>query len=263
MAFSIQKATIWKRFSAFLFDFILTVILSIGFMLVFSSILHYDAHSNELTAYCKEIQTNIEEEYNLDLNFMQTEDYEKLTDEEKEPYEDALKAYNDALRTDAKVSAMLQKLFFLTLVMISLGFLFGILILDFILPLCLKNGQTLGKKIFGTAVMRSNSVKISNFVLFARSIFGVFVIETLFPIALIIMMYFGILGRLGIIIVFLLLCLQAGLLFFSHNRTTIHDLLADTIVVDMASQPIFDTQEEALAFIKAEQAREEQKKDSI
>lgn len=261
MALSIQKATIWKRFSAFLFDFILTVILAIGIMFIFSSILQYDAHSNELTAYCKEVQTNIEEEYNLDLNFTQNEDYEKLTDEEKKPYEDALKAYNEAIRTDAKVSAMLQELFFLTLVMISLGFLFGILILDFIVPLCLKNGQTLGKKIFGTAVMRSNGVKISNFVLFARSIFGVFVIETLFPIALIIMMYFGILGRLGIIIVFLLLCLQAGLVFFSQNRTVIHDLLADTVVVDMASQRIFDTHEEALAFIKAEQAKEAQKKD--
>ncbi len=269
MSFSIQKATLWKRFSAFLFDFILTAILSVGIMLALSSLLQYDGHSKKLQGYYDEIQTKIEEEYSdkygfaLDLDYMDSEGYEKLTEEEKAPYEEANEAYEQALNDDERVAKKTQVIFFLTLVMVSVGFLLGIMTIHFIVPLFLKNGQTLGKKIFGTAVMRSNGVKISNFVLFVRAIFGVYAIETLFPIALLTMLMFGLLGGLGSLTIILLLGLQLGLVFFTRYRTTIHDLLSDTVVVDMACQRIFDTQEEMLEDIKKEKAEEAQKRDYI
>ncbi len=264
MAFTLQKATLWKRFSAFLFDFILTAILSLGIMLILSTVLRYDVHNAELQNYYTEIQTKIEQESGLDLDFTDTEEYQALSAEEKALYESALQLYKEELTKNKRIADKIQTVFVLTLVILSVGLLIGILAMQFVIPLLFQNGQTLGKKIFGTALVRSNGVKVSTFVVFVRAIFGSYAIETLFPIALFIMMLFGLLGSVGTLTVLLLLGLQLGLVFFTANRTAIHDSLADTVVVDMATQRIFNTQEEMLEFVKKEKAEEAaQKRDYI
>ncbi len=267
MSLSIQKANFWKRISAFLFDFIITVMLTVGLATVVSAVVGYDKQNAKLEARYAYFEQTIEEkyqEYGVDFDILENqEEYNKLTEEQKQRYEAAVEDFNEALTGDAEAQDIYQSLFSLSLLIVGVSLLLAILIVQFIVPLFFKNGQTLGKKIFGLAVMRSNCVKLTNPILFIRSILGVYTIDTMFPISLLIMIYFGLLGIVGTVTIGLLLLLQIGVLLGSKYRSSIHDLLSDTIVVDMASQRIFATQEEMLAYKKQLHEEEVARKDYI
>jgi uncharacterized RDD family membrane protein YckC len=64
------------------------------------------------------------------------------------------------------------------------------------------------------------------------------------------MIFYGMIGLLGTIILGLLLLLQLILLLATKRNAVIHDLLADTVVVDFASQMIYDTEEDLIAAKK-------------
>ncbi len=259
MAFSIQRANTWKRISAYLFDTIIALIVAVGIAVVLSAALGYNEQNAKLKTYRDEYIAKYEQLYpDVDFDISQ-ENYEKLSDAEQDRYQEAVKACREETNKDARVIKTSKLVFSLMFVIVSLSALVGVAAVHFVAPLFFKNGQTLGKKIFGVAVMRSNGVKISNPVLFIRAIFGVYTIETAFPLFVFIM-----LSSVGALPIILLFGLQFCLLFFTRNHTCIHDLLSDTVVVDMGSQRIFDTQEEAAAFFKAQKEEEEaQKKDYI
>ena len=246
---TLQKANFWKRISAYLFDIILTVTLAIGFAALLSSVLGYDKHQEQLQNY----YTEYEQTYGVDFDISE-EEYNQLTEDEKAKYETAA----DALEKDENVLATYSVIVSLSLVILSFSVLLGILSIYFIVPLFFKNGQTLGKKVFGLAVVRSNLVKVSTPVLFARTLFGMYAIETMFPLFLLAMLYFNLMGGVAVITVGLLFILQIAVLIVSKNNSSIHDLLSDTVVVDFASQRIFETQEALEEFIKEQQAIEAQ-----
>lgn len=246
---TLQKANFWKRISAYLFDIILTVTLAIGFASLLSAVVGYDKHQEQLQSY----YTEYEQTYGVDFDISE-EDYNKLTEDEKLKYETAA----DALEKDENVLATYSVIVSLSLVILSFSVLLGILSIYFIVPLFFKNGQTLGKKIFGLAVIRSNLVKVSNPVLFARTLFGMYAIETMFPLFLLAMLYFNLMGGVALITIGLLFVLQVAVLIVSKNNSSIHDLLSDTVVVEFASQRIFETQEALEEFIKEQQAIEAQ-----
>ena len=52
------------------------------------------------------------------------------------------------------------------------------------------------------------------------------------------------------ILLLLLILAQIILLIFTHARTPLHDMLAGTVTVDLASQLIFDTPEDLLEYKK-------------
>ncbi|MBQ8322408.1 MAG: RDD family protein [Clostridia bacterium] len=247
MSVSLQKANFWKRISAYLFDLILTVTLAVGFATVVSAIVGYDAHSAKLEGYYAQYA----EEYGIDLDISQ-EDYDALSEAEKQNYE----AASDALAKDPEVLKLYNTMFYLTLAILAIGLFLAILALHFIVPLFFKNGQTLGKKIFGVAVMRTNCVKVSNPVLFVRSILGLYTIETMVPLLLLTMIYFGAIGSVGSITIGLIMLLQIVVMAVTQTNSSIHDLLSDTVVVDFASQKIFDTEEALIAYKEALHAQE-------
>ena len=247
---TLQKANFWKRISAYLFDIILTVTLAIGFASLLSAVVGYDKHQEQLQSY----YTEYEQTYGVDFDISE-EDYNKLTEDEKLKYETAA----DALEKDENVLATYSVIVSLSLVILSFSVLLGILSIYFIVPLFFKNGQTLGKKIFGLAIVRSNLVKVSTPVLFARTLFGMYAIETMFPLFLLAMLYFNLMGGVALITIGLLFVLQVAVLIVSKNNSSIHDLLSDTVVVEFASQRIFETQEALEEFIKEQQAIEAQK----
>ena len=246
---TLQKANFWKRISAYLFDIILTVTLAIGFASLLSAVVGYDKHQEQLQNYYE----YYEQTYGVDFDISE-EDYNKLTEDEKLKYETAA----DALEKDENVLATYSVIVSLSLVILSFSVLLGILSIYFIVPLFFKNGQTLGKKIFGLAIVRSNLVKVSNPVLFARTLFGMYAIETMFPLFLLAMLYFNLMGGVALITIGLLFVLQVAVLIVSKNNSSIHDLLSDTVVVEFASQRIFETQEALQEFIKEQQAIEAQ-----
>ena len=104
--------------------------------------------------------------------------------------------------------------------------------------------------------MRTNFVKITTPVLFIRSILGLYTIETMVPVLLLLMIYFGAIGLGGTIAIFGLLILQIAMLSSTKTSSSIHDLLADTAVVDMSSQKIFESEEALIAFKEEQHAQE-------
>ena len=130
-----------------------------------------------------------------------------------------------------------------------LASLLAFLIWQFILPLILKDGRTVGKKLFGLAVVRTNCVKMSTPVLFVRSMVGLYAMETM-AVA-----FLCLLGTVGIIAAILVQVLQIWVLVKTPMQS-IHDLLSDTVVVDYSSQQIFETQEELASFLATEKLNE-------
>lgn len=241
MIYDLQKASIWKRASAYIFDFILLGIVAIGIGFLLSLVLGYDSQIESMEkAYVK-----YEEKYDIDLN-ISTSDYEKLSDEEKAIYETANKEFS----SDPEIARVYNLLVNLTLIIVTFGILISYLLLEVLVPQLFKNGQTLGKKVFGVAVMRADGVKLSLSLLFIRTVLGKFTIETMFPLLLLMMVFVGALDVVGVIVVLLLAILQIVALIASKTNSAIHDLISGTVTVDLASQMIFESPEELMEYKK-------------
>lgn len=94
--------------------------------------------------------------------------------------------------------------------------------------------------------MRVDGVKVTPFMMFVRTLLGKYTVETMIPVAIIVLILFGSGGIIGITVLGMLTILQIGLFVGTHNHTPIHDLFAQTVVVDLSSQIIFDTEAEMI-----------------
>ena len=243
--YDLQKANMWKRMSAALFDFILLVIVVLGFALLLTTVLGFDGYMEQKHA----LDAKYIAEYGLDPDLTR-EELNAFTDAEKESYQAAVDAANTAIQNDPELSRILGMLLSLAMLITTFSILCGYLLLEFLVPLFFKNGQTLGKKIFGVAVMRLDGIRLSPMLLFARTVLGKYTVGTMLPVFAVILMIFGRMGFLGVLLVGGLTLIQAILFFGTRNHTPIHDKLAQTVTVDMASQLIFDSPEALLAYKK-------------
>ena len=235
----LQKASMWKRISAALFDGILLSIAAVLFAWLLSVIVQYDTPA----AVLNESYAKYEEAFGVDFDITATA-YEAMSPEEKAN----LDAAYDALASDDDAVYAYNMMMQLTLLITTFGILLGYLLLEFVVPLLLKNGQTLGKKIFGIAVMRQEGVKVNGVVMFIRTILGKYAIETMIPVYIVIMIYFNSIGIVGAAVLLLILILQIVLIAATKTNSAIHDCLASTVTVDLASQMIFNTREEMIAY---------------
>ena len=241
MAVDLQKAGMWKRTAAWLLDTILLVVLAVGMGALVALLLGYDAHSEALNdAYAR-----YEAEYGVVLDISQQE-YLELTEQQRQQYDAAYKA----LTADESVIYTYNVVINQTLLMISLGLLLSTLALEFAIPLWLGNGQTVGKKIFALGVIRTDGVRVTALQLFVRTLLGKFTIEIMLPVYLAIMAFFGIMGLPGTLVLAGLTLAQLILLAVTANNSVIHDLLAGTVVVDIASQQIFKSTDDLIAYTK-------------
>lgn len=242
MGFDIQKASVLKRISAGILDFILLIVLSVGFICLIAVICSFDSHYQSLTGYF----TKYEEQFDIKFDFINSDDFKAMSEEEQTEYtqrcEEAYKAFNEDAAAVKEYSFVMS----LTLLMVTFGVLLAYLILEFILPLIFKNGQTIGKKVFSIAVMHTNSVKVNAMTMFVRTFLGKYVIETMIPLLMVMMLLFGSIGIVGIIVIVGIFVIEIIVLIATKNRSLIHDLLAKTVCVDHASQMIYSTQEEML-----------------
>ena len=249
MIYDLQKGSLLKRVSAFLLDGILLVILVTGFALGLSAIFGYNTYSDEYQASMERYA----KEYGIDFESITTEEaYNALPEAEKNKYEAVL----DAMNKDERLLHVLNTMVYIILGVLSASIFLAYAIIEFIFPLIFKNGQTVGKKIFGLGVMRTNGVRIRGVSLFVRTFLGKFVVETMLP-TLIIMMYilsaFGVMASLGLIGLILLASLLIGEIIamaVTKTNSMIHDLVSDCVVVDLASQMIFEDQESMLEYKK-------------
>ena len=241
MSYDLQRADFWKRASAWLLDAILVVIASVGFVFLLSLITNINSYNDNYQA----VMDKYEAEYGVDFDEVSNLDkYNALSEAERARVDEAFAAFakdEDALHN---YNMIIQ----LIILNISLGIFLGFLCLEFILPMLFKNGQTIGKKVFGIAVMRLDGIRINGQILFIRSILGKYAVETMIPLMMLAWILLGKAGIMGIIIILLVLVGNLVMMIATRTNSAIHDQLSHTVTVDMSSQLIFDSYDAMLEY---------------
>lgn len=242
MNYDIQRASMLKRIPAWVLDMILLLVVMTGFLVLWSRVFPVTPHVEEIDG----IIAQYEQQYGGHWN-IPAEEYEKMTDAEKEAAEKISLEISNALNQDEAALALLETVAINIFAMLSLSVLCAYVILEFVIPLLLKNGQTLGKKCFGVALMRKDGVKVTPFMMFARTVLGKCTVETMIPLLSAVMLFVGIGGPLFFLGVAVLLA-QLIVPLATRNKTGIHDIMACTVAVDLSSQMIFDSLEAMEAY---------------
>ena len=241
MSYDIQRADIWKRASAFLLDLILVVIAAVGFIFLLSYATGINSRYEEYQA----VMDSYEAEYGVDFDkISDMTAYENLSEAERALVDEAFAAF----AKDDEANRLYNIIIQLIIMNISLGILLAFILMEFVLPLIFKNGQTIGKKVFGIAVMRLDGVKINSQILFIRSILGKYTVETMIPLMMLAWIILGQAGIMGVVIIALVLIGNIGMMLATRTNSAIHDQLSQTVTVDMASQLIFESPEALLEY---------------
>lgn len=241
MIYDLQKASVLKRISAWLLDFILIVIVITGMAWMLSEITGFDKH----TGMIETVEAEYAEKNGISFELTE-EEYNAKSEEERKKIDEVYEAFTK----DERVTYAFNMMFNLILLISSLSIFFAFFIMEFIIPLILKNGQTVGKKVFAIGVMQSNGVRLSGVSLFARSILGKCTVETMVPIVIIAMILFGVINIVGIIVLLLILIFELVLVISTKTNSMIHDIFAFTVTVDLPSQMIFDTEADLIEYKK-------------
>ena len=239
MIYDLQKGSMWKRISAWLFDAIMITIVAVLLGWLLSTALGYDGYNAALD----ERYAHYEALHGVNFN-MTLSEYEALDPAGL----DALNTAYAALSADEQAVYAYNMVINLTLVIVTFALLLAFLVMEFTIPMVFGNGQTLGKKIFSLGVMRQDGVRVNGVTMFVRTILGKFAIETMIPVLIALMVFYNAIGIVGAIVVGLILLLQVGLLIFTPTHGVIHDALAQTVTVDLPSQMIFNTREDMIAY---------------
>lgn len=239
MIYDLQRASMLKRISAWLLDAILLCIIATLMAFLLSTALNYDSYDARLEAR----YAHFEAEYGVTRNLTQAQ-VDAMSPEERANLEAASKAIAEDEEALYAWNMMLQLMILIT----SFSILLAYVVLEFTVPMVLGNGQTIGKKVFGIGVMRQDGVKVNGVCMFARTVLGKYAIETMIPVMMLLMLFMGTIGILGWLIVGAILIAEIALLAATKERCMIHDKLANTVTVDIASQMIFNTPEDLMAY---------------
>lgn len=249
MVTDLQKASLWKRFSAGLLDFILLAVVAVGVAALLSFFLDYNEKNEQLTDAYIRYEQEYEAKYGVDFQITEAQ-YNAMSQAQRENYDAAWQAADEALRNDVQVNYLFNLVMNLSLLITTFGLLIAVLLLEFFVPLLLKNGQTIGKKIFAIALVRPEGVKVGNVQLFIRALLGKFTIELMIPVYILMMIFFNSIGIVGMAVLAAILIGELLSMIVSKTNNLIHDSIAGTVAVDMATQMIFGSMEERIEYIK-------------
>ena len=241
MLADIQKATIWKRIAAWILDMILLAVVACGVMFLLSVVLNYSRYSDQVDA----AYSRYEQAYGITFEIT-GEDYNAMTEAERQNWDAAY----EALIADEEAMRAYSITVNLILIMTTGGILVAMLLLNLLVPLLLKNGQTVGKKAFALGVIRQDGVKMNTVQLLVRTLLGQFTLETMIPVYILLMMFWGTIGIAGPAVLCILAVGQMVCMGVSRHNAALHDMLAGTVVVDLASQKVFESQEALIEYTK-------------
>ena len=239
MIYDLQRASLWKRISAWLLDTILLCIVATLMAFLLSAVLNYDGYSAQLDAR----YAYFEEQYGVSRDVTQAQ-VDAMSPEELAK----LEAASQAIAQDEEALYAYNMMMQLIILMTSFGILLSYIVLEFTVPMVLGHGRTVGKKIFGLGVMQQSGVQVNGVCMFIRTVLGKYAIETMIPVMMAIMLFFGSVGTVGWLIVGAIGIAQIVLLITTRERCMIHDKLANTVTIDFASQMIFKTQADLIAY---------------
>ena len=234
MANTSNKAGLSKGASAFFIDVVLLLLLAVALAYVLSLAFGYSRFSQ---AYSSGIE-RYAAQYNVQFDKVVSQaDFDALTDQQKASYEAAVAAMNEDTEILDALSSMVRLIFLIAALSLFLAFM----ALEFIVPLFLKQGRTLGKKAFGLSVTKKDGSPLGPVPLLVRTFVGKYLIETMIPVLIIIITIFNAIGLMngpgiiGFAIILVIVISNLALVFISANGCAIHDHIADTIVVSSDS----------------------------
>ena len=256
MIYDLQKASMLKRISAGLLDFLTVIVIATGFFFLLSAIFNYDGILEEYDARYEVLVEEVKLEYNIDYNSiskMTQEEYDEFYNRLKE--ENRLKDLEDAEKymvNDEKLNLIFENIFTFTLLVVTFGIMLAYLLFELVIPLFLKNGQTIGKKVFGICLMMENGVKVKPIPLLIRTLLGKYTVETMILVYCFVMVFlFRVVNGFSVLLFGLtaiIMISQLILLIVSKKNLMIHDAMAYTVVVDKESQMIFNNEEELIKY---------------
>ena len=177
MSTDLQKASLSKRIAAGILDAMLLLVVAVGFAALLTWALNYESHSTALQQAYSGYETQFGVEFNTD--------YEALTEAQKENFDAAYAA----LIADDDALYHYNMVVNLTILITTFSILLAMIALEFVVPLLLKNGQTVGKKVFSLGLMRTDAVQITPVQLFTRTVLGKFTVETMISVYIIILIF--------------------------------------------------------------------------
>ena len=230
------KAKPLKRMAAYVIDLILLLIITVSVVFGMFSTMNFDNYRNELVSY----YDKYEQQYDVDLSVSKS----GLSEEEQQKYDAAL----DALNSDEGALTVLSNIVKIVLVSLAVGLLVAYAILEVMLPLIFKNGQTIGKKAMGLCVMHKEHIRVSVLQVIYRAILGKYFVETLIPVVMLLLKLSGTLGTTASLILSAIAMTQGFIVLMSQANCGIHDKLFKTVVADFEQQYIFDSLQEKRAY---------------
>lgn len=223
-----------------------------GFAFLISFACGFDKY-NEV---CKQTEQKYKDLYDVDITLTRQEAEEEYgTTSEK--YRNYLTAYDSALGDDEYRNARWMTDFNLPVVIVSLSLFLGYFVTEFWVPFFLKNGQTVGKKVFGIGVMYIQGVRLGAKGLFVRTMLGKYTVETMVPLLGYVMIVLGgaagnhNLVFIGLIVIAAIILSEVITFIVNKNRCLLHDLMSATVVVDLHTQMLFDSMQQLIDY-KAE-----------
>ena len=249
MGVDLQKADVWKRVAAWLLDIMLVCVLAVGIGALLSFIMDYDGKMAQFeTGYNQYIQRY--ELQDVDI-------YNPANEEEAERIRQA----EEAMVSDTALLKLENQLRNMMLLIVTFSLFITLVLLEFVVPLLLKNGQTVGKKVFSMGLVRIDGVQVSGFQLFVRAVLGKFTVETMVPIYAVVMALSGTMGLTAVILLGGLVIGQVICIAATKCNCALHDQMAGTAVVDIASQKVFGSSQELIEYTKRIHAEEAKRKD--
>ena len=246
-----HKAKVIKRLAAYVIDLILLLIITAGVVMAMFSAMDYNTYEEKFEERCEKYG----QQFGVDLSASRA-DQAELSEKEQEKYIDAW----EALNADTEAMDAIKQKIRIELVSAMVGFFAAYVILEIMIPLILKNGQTVGKTVLGLCVMHKYHVRVGVMQIIYRTVLGKYFIETLIPVVMLILSDYGVLGTTASLVLAVIAMVQGFFVMMSQANCGIHDKLFNTVVADFNEQHIFDTLDERITFEEAyeeEMARRE------
>lgn len=237
-----HKAKPIKRLAAYLIDLILLLVITLGVVLGMYSAMDYQTYEQKYEMYCEKYG----QLHGVDLSASRA-DQAELSEAEQEKYMAAWEALNG----DADAIDSIKQMLRITLLSLIVGLFVAYVILEVMLPLIFKNGQTIGKKLLGLCVMHKYHVRVGVMQMIYRTILGKYFIETMIPVVMLVLSNYGVLGTTASLVLSAIAMTQGFIVLMSQANCGIHDKIFNTVVADFKKQHIFATWNERFDFEEA------------
>ena len=242
-----KVAAAHKRFAAFFIDLVVFILLLTGVTLVVGEVAGYNRNAELLEEKYVEHGIYVMDEKLNEYVFCDTSN---------EVCQQGWITFNQ----DEEACAYYDKSVELTTLILTISVFVTYSIVELVVPLIFKNGQTLGMHFFKIGLVSNDGVRINPKQVFIRFLFGKYIVATMIPIYALIFLFFNLYGGLlGLITFASVLGIDLLMTLTSPKKAGIANSIASCFACDLDTSMIYDTIEEVNAIKGAEQERKNQK----